>query len=170
MKLSPLEIYPLYTVSVCTYISTCTLPHHQPYLSIFMKSTGAGFFLSGTGNILNNSILEPNSGGRISQLQCLSGSNMSTVGDWVSPEGRNLATVQNDPFDIIFGDSNNPGQLLIETPANNRPITSNHEGVYTCVIPDENGQSEYLHIGLYLSASKFYLNKQSRYRVQRVYE
>ena len=80
---------------------------------------------------------------------------MSAVGNWVSPERRNLATVQNDPFDIIFGDSNNPGQLLIETPANNPPITSNHEGVYTCVIPDENGQSEYLHIGLYLSASKF---------------
>jgi hypothetical protein len=100
-------------------------------------------------------MLLANSGGRIPQLYCLSGSNMSMVGEWISPGGRNLAAVQSDPFDIIFGSGSSPGQLLIETPLSNPPITVTHEGVYTCRIPGEYGQSEYLHIGLYLSASKY---------------
>ena len=79
---------------------------------------------------------------------------MSVVGAWINPGGRNLVAVQNDPFDIIFGDSNNPGQLLIETPSTNPPISMAHEGVYTCTIPDESGQIEYLHIGIYLNTSK----------------
>ncbi len=79
---------------------------------------------------------------------------MSLIGEWISQEGRNLAAIQNDPFDVIFGDSNNPGQLLIEMPVTNPPITATHEGMYKCVIPDENGLSEFLHIGIYLSTSK----------------
>lgn len=114
---------------------------------------GAGFFVSGIGNVPNNSILVTTSG-RIPQLYCLSGSNMSVVGEWISPGGRNLAADRSDPFDIIFGSSTSPGQLLIETPGANPPIMMTHEGVYTCRIPDEYGQTEQLHIGLYLSASK----------------
>ena len=119
---------------------------------------GVGFFSIGYGNIVNNSILETNSEGRISRLQCLSGSNMTIVGEWIGPQGMNLAAVENDPFDIIFGNSNNPGQLLIETPTTNTPITTTLEGVYTCVIPDENGQTQYLHVGIYLGASKFVIS------------
>ena len=118
-------------------------------------NSGVGFYLSGIGSILNNSILETDSEGRIPQLYCLSGSNMSIAGEWVSPQGQNLTAVQNDPFDITFGANNNPGQLLIETPTTNPPIAATHEGVYSCVIPDETGQSQSLYVGLYLSASKF---------------
>lgn len=121
---------------------------------VFDLRTGAGFFISGIGNIRNNSILETNSGGQIPQLRCLSGSNMSVVGEWIDPGGRNLVTIPNDPFDITFGSSSDPGQFLIETPLSNPPITTTHEGVYTCIIPDENGDNEYLRIGIYFSASK----------------
>ena len=80
---------------------------------------------------------------------------MSTVGEWVSPDRRNLNAVQNDPFDIIFGGNNIPGQLLVETPLSNSPLTTTHEGVYTCVMPNEDGVIESLHIGLYLNASEY---------------
>lgn len=133
-------------------IATVTLVYSVSHVCLH-DYTGVGFFISGLGNIPNNSILETDSGGRISPLLCLSGSNMSTVGEWLSPEGRNLAAVPNDPFDIMFG--GNPGQLLIETPTSNPPIMTSHEGVYTCVIPDENGDSQDLHIGIYLTASMF---------------
>lgn len=116
--------------------------------------TGAGFFISGIGTAYNNSILEVSSEGRIPQLYCLSGFNMSIEGDWISPEGRDLVAVLNDPFDVIIGSSNDPGQLLIETPLSNPHISPADEGVYTCVIPNEDGESEYLHIGLYHSTSK----------------
>ena len=77
---------------------------------------------------------------------------MSTVGEWISPQGTDLTAVLNDPFDVLFGA---PGQLLVETPLTNPPIGSVHEGVYACVIPDEAGLSQRLHIGIYFSAGKF---------------
>ena len=78
---------------------------------------------------------------------------MSAVGDWISPSGRSLITTQNDPFDVIIGDDSDPGQLVIETPLGNPSITSTHEGVYTCAIPNNSGEMEYLHIGVYLFGS-----------------
>lgn len=80
---------------------------------------------------------------------------MSTVGDWIDPEGSNLDAVQNDPFDVIFGGNSNPGQLLVETPFTNPPLTATHEGVYTCVMPNEEGELEHQYIGLYLNAGEF---------------
>ena len=124
---------------MCLYLRFTTLMFDYP--------SGAGLFASGIGNIQNNSILEPTPGGRI---LCLSGSNMSTVGEWRSPAGRNLAAVRYDPFFIVFGDSNNPGQLSLLY----LPITMTYEGVYTCAIPDENGDTEYVHVGIYLTPSK----------------
>ena len=107
----------------------------------------------GVGRILNNSILEATPGGRIPGLLCLSGSDASAVGQWIGPSGRVLTTVQNDPFDVIVGDSGSPGELRIETPGTNPPITAIYEGVYTCEIPDDADATEDLHVGIYLSGS-----------------
>ena len=107
----------------------------------------------GVGRVLNNSILETSLEGRIPQLLCLSGSDASAVGQWIGPDGRVLTTVQNDPFDVVIGDSESPGELRIETPSTNPPIMSTHEGVYTCVIPDDTEETEYLHVGIYLIGS-----------------
>jgi len=79
------------------------------------------------------------------------------VGEWISPDGINLEAVPNDPYDIVLRDANNPGQLLITTPVTNPSIKAADEGVYTCVIPDETGVSQYLHIGIYLSIGKWRL-------------
>ena len=117
-------------------------------------NAGAGIYsTSDEISIANNSILEANSGGRLPQLLCLSSSNMSTVGDWISPDGRSLITTQNDPFDVIFGDDSNPGQLVIETPLKNPSITTAHEGVYSCAIPNNSGETEYVYVGIYLHGS-----------------
>lgn len=78
---------------------------------------------------------------------------MSSVGDWISPDQRSLITTQNDPFDVIFGDDSNPGQLVIETSLGNPSITIAHEGVYTCAIPNSSGGTEYLYVGIYLPGS-----------------
>ena len=115
---------------------------------------GAGFYVGGgVGCIVNNSILEPSSDGWIPQLLCLSGSSGSAVGQWIGPDGTILTTIQSDPFDVIFGDNNNPGQMTIETPITNPSIMATHEGVYTCMIPNESDDVEYLRVGIYLSGS-----------------
>ena len=82
---------------------------------------------------------------------------MTIVGEWISPGGRSLLTVPNDPFDVIYESGDDPGQLLIATPQSNTPIVTSHEGVYTCIMPDENDEDQHLYIGIYLSASKFEL-------------
>ena len=115
---------------------------------------GAGFYVGGgVGHIVNNSILEASSDGRIPQLLCLSGSSGSAVGQWIGPDETILTTIQSDPFDVIFGDNNNPGQMTVETPITNPSIMAGHEGVYTCMIPNESDDYEYLRIGIYLRGS-----------------
>ncbi len=127
-------------------------------LTHFIYLLGVGIYVSGIGRVANNSIIEADSNGRISQLLCLSGSNMSTVGDWVAPDGSNLDAVLNDPFDVTFGGSSGPGELRITTPETNPRLTASHEGVYTCSIPNEYGEQQNLYIGIYLSASKLILS------------
>ena len=116
--------------------------------------SGVGLYVSGIGSLSNNSVVEADVNGRIPQLLCLSASNFSSVGDWIAPDGRNLDAVPNDPFDVIFGGGSNPGELWISTPSTNPSLTTSHEGIYTCSIPDEYSQQQYLFVGIYLRASK----------------
>ena len=105
----------------------------------------------GIGQISNNSILHANSMGRISQLLCLSGSKEANVGLWIAPDGTDITTTSDDPFNVTIGGSYNPGSVNIQTPSTNPSLSSADEGVYTCSIPDESRNVNYLHIGIYLS-------------------
>lgn len=78
---------------------------------------------------------------------------MSVVGQWIGPDQRVLTATPNDPFDVIIGDSSNPGELIVETPVANPAIAPVHEGVYTCTIPDDTNETQYLRVGIYLDSS-----------------
>ena len=118
----------------------------------FYSLTGVGLFsASALGQIPNNSILIANSGGRIPQLQCLSGSRVPNVGRWLNPQGSSLSDITEDPFEITIGGDNNPGSVVIETPDVNLSLSQSHEGIYTCIIPDETEEIHYLYIGIYLN-------------------
>ena len=54
-----------------------------------------------------------------------------------------------DQFEIIVGGVNDPGYLDIIL-ATGRSLTHDDQGVYTCLIPDETGATQELHVGLYL--------------------
>lgn len=115
---------------------------------------GAGLYVTGSvGQIFNNSVLETSSDGRIPRLLCLSGSDISAVGQWIGPDQSVLTATPNDPFDVIIGDNSNPGELIVETPVANPAIAAVHEGVYTCMIPDETNETQYLRVGIYLDGS-----------------
>ena len=115
-------------------------------------NSGAGLYVSdGIGQIFNNSILHATISGRIRQILCISGSRETDVGQWIGLDGTDLTTNTTDPFEISFGNSQTPGYLEISTPSSNVPLSSIHQGVYTCVIPDETGETRFLHIGLYLT-------------------
>ena len=74
---------------------------------------------------------------------------MPDVGQWITPDGRDITQNSDDEFDIIVGGINDPGYLDI-TLSTGRSLTHNDQGVYTCLIPDENGTITELHVGLYL--------------------
>lgn len=86
--------------------------------------------------------------GRFNQLQCISGSTMAGVGQWIAPDGSNITEDGNDVFNITVGASDNPGFTSIKI-RDGASLTPDYEGVYTCLIPDENGDMQYLFVGLY---------------------
>lgn len=93
----------------------------------------------------NNSIITVPSNGRIQPLKCLTGSNNTTLGRVYQPNGLDITSLPNDIFDV---DNSMPGVIKIELKTG-FSILSNHQGVYTCVIPDENDMLQYIYFALY---------------------
>lgn len=98
--------------------------------------------------IPNNSIIRMSASGRFNQLQCISGSRMAGVGQWIAPDGNNISDDTNDLLNITIGGVDDPGLISMEI-KDGATFTLDDEGVYTCIIPDENGDMQYLFVGLY---------------------
>ena len=110
------------------------------------------FYLFDAGNegmIVNNSIVLTDNFGQIPHLQCISGSQSSNVGQWISPTGNDVTYVSTDSFDITLGDSSDPGYIEVSLVAG-RSVTFSDQGVYECRIPDEDGILVSLFVGIYL--------------------
>ena len=74
---------------------------------------------------------------------------MPQVGRWISPNTTDITDLPNSPFNISYGDDNNPGFAVIETLS--MPLSAEYEGVYTCYIPDETeGLFQSVYVGIYL--------------------
>lgn len=86
--------------------------------------------------------------GRFNQLHCISDSTVAGVGQWITPDNNNITKDNSDQFNVTVGDSNDPGFTSIEL-RNGVSLEVDSEGVYTCIIPDDNGVMQYLFIGLY---------------------
>jgi len=82
---------------------------------------------------------------------------MLNIGSWISPNGNDVTRDSSDPFDVLVGGSNDPGSLII-TQRSGHLITRSFQGVYTCIIEDDEQQSKYLQVGLYPNGfnSKYY--------------
>lgn len=106
---------------------------------------------SNPGTIPNNSILLTNNFGQIPRLQCISGSTLPDVGQWISPSAEDVALEASSPFDIIAGGEDNPGYLNISLHSGHG-LTFHDQGVYTCLIPDETGMNTSFSVGIYLPA------------------
>ena len=125
---------------MCSISPVCFTPPHLPL--------GVALYLDGIGLIRNNSIIRATATGRFNQLQCISGSTVASVGQWVSPSGVVVNGGQNSTFIVTTGDASDPGFTSLE-PRTGVSLQERDEGVYTCAIPDENGNLWYLFIGIY---------------------
>ena len=81
--------------------------------------------------------------GNSQQLQCVSASATVRMVQFVAPNGTDIS---NDSSTVTFGDANDPGFLSVQLTSSS---INAHQGVYTCIIPDEDGVVQYLHVGIY---------------------
>ena len=93
----------------------------------------------------NNSIITVPSNGRIQPLKCLTGSNNTMLGHVYRPDGLEMTSLTNDIFEV---DNTMLGVIKIKLKVG-FSILSDHQGVYTCVIPDENEALQYIYFALY---------------------
>lgn len=107
------------------------------------------FAANSPGIIPNNDIIVTNNFGQLPRLQCISGSQSAGIGQWITPSDQDATYQTSDPFDIRVGDESDPGFLDISLHPG-QFITFNHQGVYSCRIPDETGALTSLHVGIYL--------------------
>ena len=94
--------------------------------------------------IANNGMII--SGGEGLRLECVSNSSQSGLGTVTTPAGHTLS-----PGDTTHSWSLSPpphthGLLSLVTSA---PITPRQEGIYTCSLPDSNGDDIELNVGIY---------------------
>lgn len=107
-----------------------------------------GIHYIGVGLLENNTIVTADTDQTISELHCSSGSTVPNVGRWIAPNGNDLTNNTVDPFQVIQGNGRDPGSLIIQQ-ATGHIITNSFQGVYTCILPDENGIQNYLRVGIY---------------------
>ena len=88
------------------------------------------------------------SAGNVEGLECVSGSTTPYSGKWIAPSGSDITQESGDLFDVSVGGERDPGHLTISQ-APGSTFTSDHNGVYTCLIPDETGEERMVYVGLY---------------------
>ena len=76
------------------------------------------------------------------ELNCISASRSADIGQFIAPNGNDIT---NDSS-VTIGDGSDPGHVSIQLQS------GGEEGVYSCVIPDENDVEQYLHVGIYYGA------------------
>ena len=111
------------------------------------------FIVSGTGvfandnPVSNNSVILSDRDNQIGTIYCSSGSRSSGIGQWYAPNGV-AVTGSSTLFSVIRGGGNFPAFVGLQLKAN-QSLTEFHEGVYTCIIPDEKGVQRSLHVGIF---------------------
>ena len=103
------------------------------------------------GTIPNNSIILTNDFGQIPRFQCISGSLLPNVGQWIAPSNQDITSAAGSPFNVVPGTQNDPGYLDISLDPG-QILSIHDQGVYTCRIPDETGAVTSLHVGIYIPA------------------
>ena len=114
--------------------------------------TGVGFW-GPVEPIRNNRAYLADVTGDIGTIRCHSSSRDSNVGRWIAPSGEDITNNHLDSFVIQF--TNGPyspsfSSLELLNPSSD-PFIADNEGVYSCVVPDENGDLQTVNIALYTS-------------------
>lgn len=122
-----------------------------------MNVIGTGLYHTNEGRLPNNDLIKSNprvvkqaeDGETIGTLQCISGSTMPGVGEWVTPDGQILVE-STDELIVTVGQEDDPGFLTLSL-APGQFLLEGLAGVYTCRVPDEAEELQELNTGIYSS-------------------
>ncbi|CAI7996748.1 hypothetical protein GBAR_LOCUS1946, partial [Geodia barretti] len=96
----------------------------------------------------NNSGIEANSAHTLGSVNCHSASSQPNIGRWIDPSGEEIPFLGNHIFQVQFYTATYHSYTSI-TLKEGVQFSREDEGVYSCIIPDENGEEQTLHFGLY---------------------
>ena len=85
---------------------------------------------------------------QIGTIYCSSGSQANGIGRWFAPNGVEITQSSGGSLTVVRGGGNFPSYVGLQLKTG-RSFSVLEEGVYTCVIPDENGVQQTLYVGLY---------------------
>ena len=107
---------------------------------------GAGIYASSAHEaLMNNSLIKADSSQHF-EFRCMSGSKQGGVGHFIGRNGRDITYQFGRPFYVSIGGVHNPGLIHVRS---YRTLSMSYQGVYTCRIPDENGNLVDINVGLY---------------------
>lgn len=118
-----------------------TLYYKEMQMYNYFKHAGVSLYFEGIGQVQNNSIVQLSRTGSIGKLQCISASMSDGVGKFIAPNGTDIT---NDSSIITIGNITDPGYISLEL----QDIVATNQGIYRCVIPDEDGDQQTLHVGV----------------------
>ena len=101
--------------------------------------------------VSNNTALFADSAGQIGTIFCHSASQQPNIGRWISQAGNDITFTSLDAFQVDFQSGSFPSYTTLQLHQGSALTESADQGVYSCLIPDENGTERTLHIGLYPS-------------------
>ena len=125
----------------------------------FTSCAGVGIFANDN-PVFNNSATLADSSNQIGTIYCTSGSNDSSNGQWFSPDGTEITASSAVSLSVVHGGGTFPSYAGLQLNSG-YSITTSEEGVYTCVILDENGIEQTVYVGLYRYGFQSMLSNQN---------
>ena len=99
-----------------------------------------------TKTVGNNTVLWADENGQFGTLYCTSGLKSAAIGQWVMPNGEEVA--EDGSFKVVHGGGDSFGFAGLQLNPG-YTINPGNQGMYKCAIPDDKGKTEELFIGLY---------------------
>ena len=81
------------------------------------------------------------------RLECVSDSKRPQEGDITTPANESIEINETDGSLLLTNPFQRPGVLRLRTNMNS--LDASHQGMYTCIIPDSNGNIISINVGLY---------------------
>ena len=96
----------------------------------------------------HNTALIANSSHQIGAISCHSASRERHIGRWIAPSGEDITFSSTDIFSVDLRSGDFPSYASLSL-LPGEEFSASEDGVYSCVMPDENGVEHTIHIGLY---------------------